>query len=181
MKTPLTLLISILLNFSINAKDLAHYDFSILEKSNDGTNYLLSVKTVLNEDREIKISTTKTMYPEHLSIGNTQKNELIKPLHEATYNYLKNFVISLSNAKITVISNQAVCMMMPGPAANNDFLSVLRGYDFYSQIFQGEMMMVLGPKGCWVANKVFPSNDSIKKHAVKFKASIKSLVIDFID
>ena len=93
---------------------------------------------------------------------------------------LKASAVNLSKAKITTKTAQIICMMMPGPAASNNHLSVATDYDYHTDDFTGAMKLVLGPQGCWVRKPVFPANQYDRATAKELKALIKILVLDFV-
>lgn len=89
-------------------------------------------------------------------------------------------IIGLSNSPIKEVTSAVVCMMIPGPAQSNDHLVIRRGYDFNSGSFFGELELVLGPQGCWVAHKVFPANERATQQARALKNTIRVLTLDFV-
>lgn len=180
MKNTLLIALSFLLMAGVFAKDIASYRFAISETV-DGKILIKHMVATIADDMSLTIDLTKSAgtRPWFMEeVGPTTTHT--KYLNESTYNIVKTQIVSISNAPIKRVHTPMVCMMMPGPEQSNDHLTVARGYDFNSASFLGDLELILGPQGCWVAHKVYPENERATQQARALKNSIKLLATELI-
>jgi len=180
MKKILLLTLGLMFSANVFSKDLAQFRFAM--RSSDGaqvSTFHHMVATISDEAvLSVEINSSTGNFPFFLPEDGTIQRTFSKTLNKHVFNLIKDDIIRLSQAEIEKRTNQIVCMMMPGPTMSNNHLSVLRGYDWNTQVFTGKMELVDGPKGCWVRNSTYPKNEYDRATATNLKALIRALTLD---
>ena len=178
-----TLLIAMVLLFSTAAfaKDLASYRFAIRTDDGNSRSIIHQMVTTVTDEGEMTVvlNTSGGNFPFFTEDRSNEKT-FAKTLNKHVFKLLENDIKRLSNAEIEKRTNQIVCMMMQGPMSSNNHLSVLRGFDYNSKSYLGEMELVDGPHGCWVRSATYPKNTYDRATAASLKALMKALTLDHI-
>ena len=175
-----TLLFALLFSFQIFAGEIANYRFAV-EKHDANQFVAHSMVVSIDEEAMMTVTLNKgTRLDSIFFVAEGETEVFQKQLNNYVFDHMKHDIIRLANAPIKKSISQIVCMMMPGPAQSNDHLSVRRVYDRGQKKFWGEMELVYGPRGCWIANKVFPEAEIDRTIANTLKAKIKTLALEFI-
>ncbi|MBI2519840.1 MAG: hypothetical protein HYV97_05475 [Bdellovibrio sp.] len=162
---------------------IAEYTFGIndfgSEDANVGEYVLKKYTATLFTDQTLKIVEVTTRGDNQWNMGNDNQEQVIRipRLQKAVYDILFQDVIALADAEIQQTHSAIVCMMMPMWPQSQDHLKVARTYDYNTKTFKGELLLVDGPHGCWLANKTFPKDEYAHQTAHTLKRSIKLLAL----
>jgi hypothetical protein len=175
-----TLLFALLFSTPLMGAEIANYRFGIEKHTaNEFNAHVMTVS--IDEDALMTVTLNKSSREDSIFFtANGDAEVFQKDLNAFTFKSLKLDIIRLANAPITKSYSEVVCMMMPGPAQSNDHLSVRRVYDRGQKKFWGDMELVFGPRGCWIAFKVSPEAQIDKEVANNLKAQVRALALDLV-
>ncbi len=163
------------------AKDIASYRFATSEFAN-GIHNIKHFVTTLAEDQVLRVTLVRATGT--AAWNATREGEPInfeQELGDLIFNQLRTQIAGISNAPIKRVLDPMICMMMPGPIQSNDHLSVARDYDWNTRSFLGELELILGPQGCWVANKVYPEHERVTQQAHALKSALKFTTLQILE
>ena len=103
---------------------------------------------------------------------------LTRQLSESSVEFLRNELLSLSDAEITSYYSDIVCMIAVSPAQMVDHLSVATKWDWRAKQFLGELRTVMGPEGCWVQHHITPKVEWQMNQARGLKKMLQFLALD---
>ncbi|MCB0365027.1 MAG: hypothetical protein H6624_11845 [Bdellovibrionaceae bacterium] len=103
---------------------------------------------------------------------------LTRQLSESSVDFLRNELLSLSDAEIQSSYSDIVCMIAVSPAQMIDHLSVATNWDWQKNQFLGELRTVMGPQGCWVHHHIAPKVEWQMNQARGLKKMLQLLALD---
>ncbi len=168
----LLLTLILLASSSVFGKSIAHYRFAIGSNDWRSADQATVINASLTDKGSLVVLTS--------SSADEAPQYWEETLHEKTFESMKWNVLALSNVEIKETIQAIVCAMMPGPLQSNDHLSVRRGHVFGVDDFFGEMKLVHGPQGCWVARKITPVGGRNEMAARLLKEQMKIAALELI-
>ena len=170
MKT-ITILITTLFAWSALASNIiVDYDYGITNSFEDGK----FVQAVLSDDGQLSVSVFETQFEPNARPA--AEKSITASVSEKNLEMVANLTRSLMSVKVVTTTSEIICMMMPSPFMESDHLYLNRAYDYDKSEFLGPIELVLGPEGCWVANRVHPEGTWSIETARKIKSIMQVLV-----
>lgn len=174
----LSIFVIALLGFQMSAladaKTMVNYNFGY-ELQPIPSNYSYeSVNVAIDESGLLTVTSTNMESFNHVGPVNTKTHQL----SEASLKFVRNELLSLSDAEIETYESEVVCMIAVSPAQMTDHLSVASGWDWQKKTFTGESRLVLGPEGCWVRSHTFPKSEWKANAARGLKKLLKFMALD---
>ena len=170
MKTIAFLLTTLLAWSSMASNIIVDYDYGIENSFEDGK----YVQAVLMDDGLLSVSVFESQFEPNARPAADQI--VTAQVSAKNLEMVASLTRSLMSVKVVTSTSQIICMMMPSPFAESDHLFLNRAYDYDKSEFLGPVELVLGPEGCWVANKVHPEGVWPVETARKIKSIIQVLV-----
>ncbi|MEM7645955.1 MAG: hypothetical protein AAF203_03505 [Pseudomonadota bacterium] len=136
----------------------------------------------LTDQGILTVTESKRLDPRIVSdFDNTfETTEYEKALHPSNFRSLLWKVQTLSNAQIQVIESDVVCKLLASPAMGINHLQVLRGYDYETNTYSGELALVHGPQGCWLHRKTLLKDDGFNIRAQEVKTILRTMVLELV-
>ena len=161
------------------AKTILNYNFA----DGHGVGFV-QYSAELSDEGVLTVLETKRFDPRALAIPELDSSPLTtrydKQLNPANFRNLLWQIQGLSNAKTQVLVSNVVCKLFPSPAMGVNHLSVLRGYDYQTESYKGEMALVHGPQGCWLHSKTSLVDEFDNLQAVTMKAVLRAVILEVV-
>ena len=173
MKSILFVCITFLSMVSANALTVPVQDVASVEFGHHQLNINYKITATLSEFGHLSVAAEE--------IGGTGSPYLAgKQLEFPTYRALEGHIYMLANAQIVHQYYPMVCKMLAPIDGMINTLSVREGYDYNGKQFTGEIRAVLGPQGCFIADKIYPEGDYSMRAAQQLRFAMRVLALDII-
>lgn len=104
----------------------------------------------------------------------------IRHLSPAVFDHLRDDIKSLANVELEETFGDYVCLMVPSALDFTGELDVIRGYDWETDSFTGEIERVMSGPWCWAGHGIRPTEQWARNRADRFKEKLRILAAQFL-
>ncbi len=161
--------------------EIAVYEFGTRMLHNATDTQYQTVRVSVNNEGVVTAAVLPLTLIGDIDLPKPILEEASKQLSPLAFASLKNQLIRLSSAKLETYESQVICMIAVSPDMMVDHLQVAEDFSYDTDLFHGNLRLVLSPQGCWTGGGTFPKHDHVKQTALSLKKILEMYGFDLLE